>query len=818
MLAGSRPWQAPECARSRGAYFRIEDAKRTDIYSFGMLLWRVALDGNPFNILGELEGSTFEDRRESRNQKVNALKEKDELVQHVYQSLASSEFFSRPQLEILCEVVNVTLVKEPKLRELDITRLVRLLSSTQWYEARHPMGPARIPPDDNTNFIDMEKWYHEFASISPVVHNLIVSGLLETAQGSSNENAITEHRLSASYQLAACYANGTGVSFSPKDCLEWLAFAANNGFEQARQAHSKIAEAFALPPLAPTPSSTEPSDPISQGGASHEPSISRVNESRNASQDPSHLEAGLLEAAEGCHYATMVALIAAGVKPGVSKDGVTPLHFASRWEAGEASKLIPQFVQAGVPINAVTKRGPTVGGTPLMWSVHEECIEISQILIDNGADPVQSDDDGESALTFASKIHSVAHLRMLLAHVRPVDVRDQFSKLVQAALGDISRFDRLIRHGKSTKTSADETLGLLRDWASFYSGPGYFKPVLLRALEGSVGSAYANMNTDVQMAAIHAHKVDPSELESMLNESILKFNKVLFNALLDYGVPVTGTFQQQKTLLHSCAKIPDHSVTAAEFAPRILSQGGSIHARDENGLTPWMDAVLERKWDLATLLMNEGSDIHATDNEGFNVLGLCIKAVNAGSMEYLMKYNDRSAVFEKECFLVNEKARISALQLGASLRIPRERGMKFETVFVFIHTLESYGMEPWQRHHRSDGLCPTTLPDASQATALDIAASLGNIHAVKYLVKWGERNDPDRPRAAAHAKAALEKSTAAADSVERLNLEHSIFIIENWDADTEGTRRLAEIWTTMRTIDESDVGLSWDIIARRTDI
>lgn len=42
-LGGSRPWQAPEC--SRGAYYRIEAAKRTDIYSFGMLLWRVMFDG-----------------------------------------------------------------------------------------------------------------------------------------------------------------------------------------------------------------------------------------------------------------------------------------------------------------------------------------------------------------------------------------------------------------------------------------------------------------------------------------------------------------------------------------------------------------------------------------------------------------------------------------------------------------------------------------------------------------------------------------------------------------------------------------------------
>ena len=53
VLGGSRPWQAPECLLVRGELFELEDARRTDVYSFGMLVWRVVVDGDPFKLLEE---------------------------------------------------------------------------------------------------------------------------------------------------------------------------------------------------------------------------------------------------------------------------------------------------------------------------------------------------------------------------------------------------------------------------------------------------------------------------------------------------------------------------------------------------------------------------------------------------------------------------------------------------------------------------------------------------------------------------------------------------------------------------------------------
>ena len=201
--------------------------------------------------------------------------------------------------------------------------------------------------------------------------------------------------------------------------------------------------------------------------------------------------------------------------------------------------------------------------------------------------------------------------------------------------------------------------------------------------------------------------------------------------------------------------------------------------------------------------MRKGAEPLITSNEGFNVLGLCIKAINLGSIKYLMKYCAEKARFHQDSFLINPKIDISALQLAASLPLPRAHGMKAEVVGVFLTILANYAREPWQLNFRSDGILPN-------ATALDIAVSLGNVHAVKNLVKKGaHKATGDRASALKLARAHVEKTS---DYLQRKNLERCIFIIENWDDEKMQTRKLADDWTNMRTIDESHVKSSWEIV------
>ena len=779
-----------------------------------MLLWRVFLDGDPFKSLGNIEGKTPKEKRQSRNDAIGALKEADQLVQHVCASLALSESFTRPQLEMLCEVIGITLMKDPSRRELDMARVIRLLSPKNWYEARHPVPPKRLPLEVDAHLLDMEKWHSEFERVSPVVQTLMALGFQDCAQGppEHSEVDLEEEESAAAFQLAICYANGFGVHFEPGECVKWLQVAADGGSQKAQEALPKVAQAFRAPSAIftnPWSKSDDTSSLLSSSWASEFAEVMTPPTEGDGIRSPQLIDSiavpgaswTLLNAAERCRYDILDSLLMNSAKPSTSEDGVSPLHFLSSWDVSKAEGLGRRLIMAGAEVNVRAKRGHTVGGTPLMWSVHSDQIAHSQVLMNLGADPMAATIDGDDALSFAAKSHLTAHLRLLLENVRPSQLRGHLHRLITAAAGGESRFTRILRHGRRWTTAASETLQLLRDWNSLFPDSDDFRSLVLPALECGLKTSYGRMNTDVQVDFIKSAGIDPAHMHNLLRESVLSFNKELFDALLDYGVPVSTLFEENKGLLHLCAKIPDHSVAATKFAPRILDLCAEIDAADEDGITPWMAAILERKWDLADLLMNKGANALATDKAGFNVLGLCITTLNLGAIKYLMKYCEQKQKFQQDSFLVNKQKQISALQLASTIALPRAHGMKIEVVGVFLTILTNFAREPWQLNFRSDGLLPN-------ASALDIAASKGNVHAVKNLVKKGAHL-AGGSRASGWSQSQLSSTT---DYMQRKNLERCTFIIENWDDKHKDTRRLADDWTNMRTIDESNVASSWDIL------
>ena len=123
--------------------------------------------------------------------------------------------------------------------------------------------------------------------------------------------------------------------------------------------------------------------------------------------------------------------------------------------------------------------------------------------------------------------------------------------------------------------------------------------------------------------------------------------------------------------------------------------------------------------------------------------------------------------------------------------------MKMEVMGIFLLMLANFGKRE-QIDFCSDGIL-------ENATALDIAASMGNVHAVKNLIKNGAHLASGK-RAVELARANLATAT---EYLPRKNLERCIFIIENWNADTA---KLADDWTNVRTIDESHVKSSWEHI------
>ncbi|KAL8708240.1 MAG: hypothetical protein Q9220_006817 [cf. Caloplaca sp. 1 TL-2023] len=812
ILGGSRPWQAPEC--TRGQYFKIEAAKRTDIYSFGMLLWRVMFDGDPFKLLEAdrvIEGKTDKERRTRRNEAVAALKTDDRLVQHVCESLAVSDKFDRFQIEMLSEVMSLTLTLDPSRRELDLGRIIRLLTPNNWYESRHVLPPARLPVDLDTQLLDLEKWYSEFESASPVVQKYVAEGFRDIAEDTDSRGLANqeENVSAAAYQMAICYANGFGVPFDSSACLRWCRTAARKGCLKARAALPKVAAAFDIDARDYVNVEDDSYSMLSSSMASNGSKDSYLHVDEGLAKSLQQYSLGtkppsptwtLLKAAESCRYDILESLLSSGAKPSLSKDGVSPLHFLSSWNLEHAEKLGRRLVEAGADIDTRAQRGSTVGGTPLVWSVVGDHLEHSKILLKLGADPMAEQDE-DDALSFAARLHSATHLRLLMENVRPARVRGHIGRLVEAAAGGESRFKRIVRHGEDWRIAADETLNLLRGWYSLFPEAEKFSALLQPALLAALNSPYGRINSDVQLGFIKGNALAPPILKYLLRESVLSFNTELFNSLLDYDVPVTAVYDGGKNLLHFCAKIPDHNLAATAFAPRFLASRIALDQPDDRGITPWMEAILERKWDLADLLMEQGANPLAIAKDGFNVLGLCINTLNLGAIKYLLKYCTAKQKFLQDSFLINVEKQISALQLAVTLEPPRAHGMKMEVMGTFLTILSNYAKEEWQINFRSDAYLP-------QATALEIAAARGHVHPVKNLVKNGAHIESGK-RAVEFAKASLEKAT---ERMQRKNLERCIFIIENWDDETKQARKLADDWTNLRTIDDSNINSSWEIV------
>ncbi|KAG7006613.1 hypothetical protein G7Y79_00013g033850 [Physcia stellaris] len=812
-LGGSPPWNAPECFS--GTYFKIETAKRTDIYSFGLLVWRLMLDGDPFASM-KFEGDTEKEQRARRNEFVTTLKNNDKLAEHVCQSLEMSVSLTEQQLSILRRVIRCTLTKDPSQRELDMARLIRLLSPDFWYHSRQIVSPKRISFDTDIKLLDIEKHFHELRKSDGVVKEHIAKSFQNYAKGLAGDKV---QKPGAAYQLAVCYALGFGVAFQPDECLKWLNIASMGGFGPAQVALPRFAHVFhdELRDYV-IPTAADAMEDLSLDSArnpSHEvPNIVGASPSEHVEYRGGKFHhngkviegtALLLKAAERGQYEIMEMTLSNGIS-GASgtEEGVTALHFLSFWDVEKAKYWGQKLIAAGGNINAIARRGTSVGGSPLMWAVSEDRKQHSQIIIELGGKPTASDILGNSALSFSAKLHLSDHMRLLLKSVRPAEIDGWLHCLLVSALSGESRFARIIRHGIEWKTVPQKINVLLQAWNLVVGETEDWHHVLLSAITESLDTTFGPSNTDIQLLFLDNSTVKPIECSRLLGASIIRDNKDLFDGLLQREVPITSRYENEKTLLHLCAQNPNSTTTHVYYAKKVLELPGvEINARDSTGRTPFMDALLARKWDLAGFLLSRGADPLITTNAGYNVLGLIIQTLNLGAAKWAFKYSGAGDLFRESAFIVHPEKNISAIQEAAKLKLPRAHGMKTEVSGLFLFILANF-MDRGKIDFRSDGILPN-------ASALDIAAVNGNIHAVKALCKK-DAHVASGQSALGLARKALE-NVEEGDFLAKKNLERCVYVIENWGKDAKGTEKVADGWTKLRTIDESHVRSSWEVIA-----
>ena len=515
----------------------------------------------------------------------------------------------------------------------------------------------------------------------------------------------------------------------------------------------------------------------------------------------------LLAAAEGCQYDVMELLLSQGVPGSASSDeGVTALHFLHSWDLARASDVGRKLIQAGGDIDAHTnKDSASLNETPLTTTIRRDCPEHSLMILKLGGSPTTADSSGMSALSLCAQLHLHRHLRLLLMHSKPAEVEVCLYRMLVAAASGESRFTQIFRHGSDWQSAPLGTFRTIRTWHFLFPGLPDFGSFLMSALQESLKSTWGPSNTYLQLSFLDAEAIAAENCTLLLKESILTDNRELFDALLARKTPVAGHFgEDRKTLLHLIAQKPHYPTSIRHFGLSLLNLNAiDINARDAAGQTPLMDAVLDRRFDLALILLRNGADPFATTSTGYTILGLLIRTLNLGSAKWCFKYSGAGDLFRQKGFIVHPGLNISAIQEAARLKLPRAQSMKREMSGLFLFILAQFMADRANIDFRSDG----TLPNAS---ALDIAAANGNVHAVKGLVKKGAYLASGRT-ALALARKELENTDLT--FLDRTNLERCVFIIENWERDPHGTEREADSWTKLRTIDEDNVRSSWEVVA-----
>ena len=94
------------------------------------------LDGDPFEPLETYKGETDKERRPCGNEALAALKHEDTLIDHVCDSLKRSSVLDPQQLATVLRAIQNTLSRDPSRLELDLARLIRLLSPDLWSKSR----------------------------------------------------------------------------------------------------------------------------------------------------------------------------------------------------------------------------------------------------------------------------------------------------------------------------------------------------------------------------------------------------------------------------------------------------------------------------------------------------------------------------------------------------------------------------------------------------------------------------------------------------------------------------------------------------------
>ena len=314
--------------------------------------------------------------------------------------------------------------------------------------------------------------------------------------------------------------------------------------------------------------------------------------------------------------------------------GETPLHVATECRHADIAQLL---LEHGADANAQDM----YERTPLLMASENGLGEIARVLLKHGADTELGKNGGQSPLELASTRGHVEVVRVLLEHGADVDAQDELENtpLHHARGEDVARC--LLEHGADANALDYKSQNPLHHASS----SGVARVLLEHGVDVNSRDSFdltplhVTFNDGVAQVLLE-HGADPNARDSLDSTPLhVTFNDGVAQVLLEHGVDANARDTNNATPLHRASESGREGVTRV-----LLEYGVDANCRGANNATPLHLAsslqlvTMGRQLEVVRLLLHHGADIHARDDEGQTPF---IRATEAGKrdiMRLLLEY------------------------------------------------------------------------------------------------------------------------------------------------------------------------------------
>jgi len=345
--------------------------------------------------------------------------------------------------------------------------------------------------------------------------------------------------------------------------------------------------------------------------------------------------------------------------------------------------------KAGAMVNAAKVNKPDeLGNTPFMYSVFTQNTAIMEMLLSQGADVNTKNNNGDSALTMASRGTNDKTVVSLLEHGALIDSRNnkESTPLTEAVLHGRNEIAKILMKRGANMNSRG------KGWTPLFECVDSENADALKMLV----QAGADINGKNNKGA-------PLLLYAIGNNG-RQTNKKIVLFLLERGARVTAKADSGDTALHLAADRADN-----ELAKLLLSKGADVNARNEGGFTALHLAAAIGDNKLVKLLLAKGAQVDARDEKGHTPLMFAAGRDHPDAMNTLLKAG-------AEINAKNKRGETAADMNGETALHNAVKSQNVELLKLLIDK----GMKPNPKYKNGD----TLLMEAAESEAYDIAGIL----------------------------------------------------------------------------------------------